>query len=191
MRSKAKIVSLSALFAALIMVATAYIKVPITVGYVHLGDIFIVMAAFVLPAPIAVGVAAIGSMLADLIAGYVVYMPVTFVAKGVMALVFSLFYYKKFRPLRVIVGSLTGSLIMVACYFVFEIFYYGMPVAVANLPLQLIQPAIAVPVGSVITFALSKIGYINGLKEEIAFKKKIKNESESLKNDKNQPDREP
>ena len=66
-----------------------------------------------------------------------------------------------------------------------------MPVAVANLPLQLIQPAIAVSVGSVITFALSKIGYINGLKEEIAFKKKIKNESESLKNDKNQPDREP
>lgn len=191
MRSKVKIVSSAALFTALIMVATAYVKMPIAVGYVHAGDVFIVLGAFMLPVPVAAGVAALGSMLADLLSGYVMYMPVTFVAKGLMSLIFSLFFYKKFNLLRVVVGAAIGSVVMVAAYFAFESFYYGLPVATANLPAQFIQPANAVPVGSLISYALSKIGYINNLKTEIALKKPKKNSRDANENAQNSTQREP
>lgn len=170
MNKNLKSLSLTALFAALILVATAYLKIPIALGYVHLGDVFIVIGCFMLPVPMAVGVAALGSMLADLIAGYVVYMPVTFFAKGVMALAASLIYYKKFRIWKAVLGSLAGSLIMVFAYFIFEGFMYGFPVAAANIPAQLLQPLVAVPVGNAICAALSKIRYVAALKEEISIK---------------------
>lgn len=170
MKKNLKSLSLTALFAALILVATAYLKIPIALGYVHLGDVFIVIACFMLPLPMAAGVAAVGSMLADLIAGYVIYMPVTFFAKGVMAITASLIYYKKFKLWKAAVGSLAGSLIMVFGYFLFEGFMYGFPVAAANIPAQLLQPLVAVPVGSAICVALSKIRYVAALKEEIAIK---------------------
>ncbi len=180
-----KTFSLTALFAALILVATAYLKIPIALGYVHLGDVFIVTACFMLPLPMAAGVAAVGSMLADLIAGYVIYMPVSFFAKGVMAVLASLVYYKKFTWLKAVVGSLAGSAAMILAYFFFEGFMYGFPVAAANLPAQFLQPLIAVPAGSAICFALSKIGYVTALKEEISI-----NYRRQDRKKRSQPDRE-
>lgn len=191
MRSKVKLISLTALFAALILVATAYAKVPLVLGYVHLGDVFIVIACFMLPPPVAVCVAAIGSMLADLLAGFVLYMPITFLAKGLMALIFSLFYYKKFKLWRVPVGVIVGSVVMVGLYFVFEMIYYGFPAALANLPMQFIQPAVSLPVGSLISFVLSKISYINSLKSEISIKKGQKSKDDGDENDPKSAKREP
>ena len=177
-----KTLALTALFAALILVATSYLRIPIALGYVHLGDIFIVVACYMLPVPFAVGVAAVGSALADLIAGYVVYIPVTFFAKGIMALIASLVFYKRFKLWKVIVGSLAGSLAMVFIYFIFEGFMYGFPVAAANIPQQLLQPLAAVPVGSAICVALSKIRYVVSLKEEIAIKYPSKRASKGSDN---------
>ena len=162
-----KTMSLTALFAALILVSTAYAKIPIGFGYVHVGDIFIMTGAFFLPPVYAVLSAATGSMLADLIAGYVIYMPVTFFVKGLMALVCGLFYYKKFKFLRLLLGTLTASAVMLAGYFVFEGFYYGWAGAVGNIPLSLLQPAVSVPAAVALTLALSKISYLNELKKEM------------------------
>ena len=49
----AKTVALSAMFAALVTVTTAFIKVPTPLGYVHAGDSMVYLAASVLPGPFA------------------------------------------------------------------------------------------------------------------------------------------
>ena len=60
---------LAALFAAAVTAATAYLlHIPIpTGGYIHLGDALIYLAACLLPAPYAMGAAAVGAGLADLL----------------------------------------------------------------------------------------------------------------------------
>lgn len=165
-----KRITITALFTAVIFVTTSFIKFPITLGYVHVGDVFILLGSYMLPLPFAILSASIGSMLADLLAGYVIYMPITFVAKGLMALVASLLFYKKASLLRYVIGALVSSLVMVVCYFVFEGFVYGWGMAVANLPMQFIQPAIAVSIAGIMIFAFKKVPYVNRLKEEIAIK---------------------
>ena len=171
-RSNIYALSLTALFTALIFVTTNYIRVPIALGYVNMGDIFIIIGAFTLPMGYSVVAAALGGMLADLLSGYAIYIPITLVAKGLMALACSLAFYKDgVKVYRFILGAIGASLLMVLTYFIFEGIYYGWGAAVANLPAQIIQPAITVPIGLVMIFALKKVKYFNVLKEKVSFKR--------------------
>ena len=79
---------LTALFAALICVATMLVQIPIpaTGGYATPGDGVLLLAAGRLPLPLSAAAAAVGSMLADVITGYMLYAPATFMIKGSMAL---------------------------------------------------------------------------------------------------------
>ncbi len=72
----------SALFAALICVATMLLKIPIPAfGYIHPGDGLVLLAGIFL-GPMWGGLAAgFGSALADLISGYGIYVPATFFIK--------------------------------------------------------------------------------------------------------------
>ena len=88
---------LSSLVAALICAATALIKLPTPLGYIHAGDAPVVLAAY-LPSPTYGFLAAgIGSCLADIFSGYAIYAPVTFLIKGGMVLV--IYWIQKF-PLK-------------------------------------------------------------------------------------------
>ena len=62
-----KYAAITAMFAALITVTTAYIKIPAPLGYAHAGDSMIYLAASVLPGPLGFAAAAIGGGLADLL----------------------------------------------------------------------------------------------------------------------------
>ncbi len=76
---------LTALFAALCTVATM-IAFPAGPGYINAGDIVLLLAAFTLAPTQAMLAAGIGSALADLLNGYAMYAPATFVIKALMAL---------------------------------------------------------------------------------------------------------
>ncbi len=76
---------LAGMLAAAVAITTAYLKIPLAFGYIHLGDALIFLSAAVL-GPFAAVPAGIGSMLVDLLAGYVVYMPATFVIKFLVGL---------------------------------------------------------------------------------------------------------
>ena len=68
--SQIRYLSLTAIFAALITIMTAYvfhIPVPATGGYIHLGDSLIYLAATILPTPYAFAAGAIGGGMADLL----------------------------------------------------------------------------------------------------------------------------
>ncbi len=130
----------SALFVSLIVVATAFIKIPLaTFGYVHLGDAFIFLACFVLKPKHSVVVGALGSALADLFLGYFIYIPATLVVKALVALVFSLTVYYKTSFLRQVLAVAICSVVIGGGYFVFEACLYGVDASIINIPFNLLQ----------------------------------------------------
>lgn len=166
--NRIKQITTTALFTAVIFITTSFVKFPIALGYVHLGDLFIMLASFMLPPFFAVVSAIVGSVFADLLAGFVIYMPITLLAKGLMALIASLLFYKKTTLVRYILGSVISSIVMVLCYFIFEGFVYGWAPAVANLPMQFVQPAVAIVLGGIMIFAFKKAPVIMRLKDDIS-----------------------
>lgn len=77
--------TLCGVMAALVFVMTYFpkIPVPVTGGYVHLGDGAIFLSVLLL-GPLGIPAAAVGSMLSDLIGGYMVYVLPTFLIKGLV-----------------------------------------------------------------------------------------------------------
>ncbi len=143
-------VAYGALAASLIMVATAFIKVPGPIaGYYHLGDGVIFVMAILMGAPTAAMAAGTGSMLADLMAGYGIYAPVTFVVKAAMGYLAG--RYAKGKVVRRIVVFTLCEALMLAGYFGFEAVIYGVAVAAANILFNLIQGVFGIILGACFT----------------------------------------
>ena len=70
----------SALFAAIICIATFIVKIPspATNGYFNLGDCFVILSGLLLSPVYGALAAGIGSALADILSGYAQYAPATF-----------------------------------------------------------------------------------------------------------------
>ena len=79
---------LTGLMTALVLVMTFFIKVPVpyTSGYIHLGDSMIYLSVMILGPFYGAFASGVGSMLADLLGGYVHYAIPTLVIKSLMAL---------------------------------------------------------------------------------------------------------
>ena len=123
-------VILAALMAALTCVGTMIIKIPTpTNGYIHPGDGFVLLSGLLL-GPLWGGLAAgIGSALSDLIGGYFIYVPATFVIKALTAIT-GYFVFKAISKIlstktelpTLIISGIVGEAVMVLGYFLFEIF---------------------------------------------------------------------
>ena len=123
-----KLIALSGILAAIIFVATYVLRVPIFTGYIHLGDGFILLSAAILGWP-AVLAAALGSMLADLLAGYTAYMLPTFIIKGAMAAIAVFAVSRKSQPVQMLY-MLIAEAVMVVGYFFTDVLLYSMATAV-------------------------------------------------------------
>ena len=150
MKQTAKQVAYGALAAALIMLATVLLKVPGPIaGYYHLGDgAIFVMAMLLGPATGALS-AGVGSMLADLMAGFGIYAPATFVIKASMGFIAGKFANGGILR-RLLVFTLCEAL-MVGGYFAYDTLIYGITVAVGNVLLNLIQSAFGIILGIILT----------------------------------------
>ena len=156
---------LTAMFAAMVCVATIVIQIPSPVGgYVNLGDALVLMSAFLL-GPLYGGAAAgIGSALADLITGYAYYAPGTLVIKLLIAVVAALVsrglaaampHLK--QPLRCAIAGVPGEIIMVAGY----LFYAWVCLsrgagALASVPGNIAQAAAGIVIAAVLTPIVTK-----------------------------------
>ena len=157
---------IAAMLAALTCVATMIIKIPSPLkGYLNLGDCVVLLAGWMLNPVYGFLAAGLGSALADLFSGYVVYAPATFVIKGLMALVafhgFKLLHNKIGNlPSRIIAGALAEA-IMILGYFVFEGFLYGFGASVVNIPANGVQGVAGLILGCVFVkvFEKSKISF--------------------------------
>lgn len=148
---------MTSLFTALICVLTMFPKIPMPsgLGYIHLGDSVIIVAAFFigiysLPA------AAIGSALADVLSPYIIYAPATFVIKALMALVAYIIIKKNDNITGFIIAAVLAEIIMIALYFSYEIPLYGLAAAKANILFGLIQAAGGVVFGVILCVIVKK-----------------------------------
>ena len=83
---------MAALFVALTFLATFLIQIPLPLGYIHLGDALVFLCGFILGPIWGTVAAGLGAGLADILSGYVIYAPATFVIKALMAFLAGLFY---------------------------------------------------------------------------------------------------
>lgn len=162
-----KKIVMSAVFMALIVVATAFISIPLPLGYVHLGDMIIVIACFMLKPKYSIPVSAIGSALADLILGYYLYIPATLIVKAVFATCFAIFFSKDINLVKTIIALVLGSLIIPAGYLIFETIVYGFGAAVASIVFNLLQGAVCSLIGGIIANVFAKIPAITNLKSQL------------------------
>ena len=120
--SKTKKLVLSALLAALACVATMVLMVPSpTGGYMNLGDAVVLLGAFLLGPVWGALAAAVGPALADLLSGYVMYVPGTLVIKALMALAAAGLYRALGKTARAaVVSALVAETIMVVGYWLYD-----------------------------------------------------------------------
>lgn len=161
MKTRTQKIVLSAMFAALVCVATMIIKIPSPLkGYLNLGDCVVLLAGWMLPPAYGFLAAGIGSALADIFSPYVVYAPATFIIKGLMAL--GAYYIFRFLskktgslPARIISG-IAAELIMTLGYFIFEGFMYGFVPSAVNIPANLVQGAAGLILGTILIKVFEK-----------------------------------
>lgn len=163
-------ICVTAMFAALICVATMLIQIPSPLnGYVNFGDCFILIAAWVLGPVYGFAAGGIGSALADLFTGYVHYVPGTFVIKGLIAVAAALIcraMLKKMPKISVpayIVSALAGEVIMVGGYYLYAALLLGKSFAgaAASVPGNLVQGAFGLVCGVVIIKIIAKTRVLN------------------------------
>lgn len=126
---KIKDIVYTSMFAALVCVATFIIKIPlpVTSGYIHLGDGFIFLAVILLYKKNGAWAGSIGAALADIVGGYGYYALPTFIIKGVMALIMGTFIEKLPASMKHkwIVGAAAGSVWQIFAYYVVGSLFVG------------------------------------------------------------------
>ena len=171
---RTKLIILTALFAALTFVATSIIKIPtITQGYIHPGDGLVLLCGLLLGPLWGTLAAGIGSALSDVLSGYFIYAPATFIIKALSALTAFLIFRAltkketKTTILKVIAAGVGGEAVMVFGYFVFEIFMIaavngtdlgaGLAVSVAGIIPNVIQGVVGIIIASLLYPVLKRL----------------------------------
>ena len=159
----------AALFGALTFAAT-WVSFPSPFGgNVNLGDCILLITAWLPLEPWSIFACAIGATFTDLVAGYAIYAPATFVIKALMVVVAVLVKHgmPKMIPLwRALVSGVLAELVMVAGYFAYESILYGSATALLNIPFNFAQGGIAITAAILLSFVLSKIPMPEVLRSE-------------------------
>ena len=144
-----KQLTLAGVLAALVFVLTYLPKVPVPVtgGYIHLGDGAIFLSVLLL-GPLGIPAAAVGSGLSDLIGGYMVYVIPTVIIKGLVALI-AWKLYRKGSWVSAVVAFVVAEAVMVLGYFAFETVMYGVAAAAAAILPNVVQGVGGVVLGLV------------------------------------------
>ncbi len=161
MKHSTKKLVMSALFAAIVCVLTMTVRVPSPLGgYLNLGDCAVLLCGWLLSPWLGFLAAGLGSALADVASGYLIYAPATFLIKGAMALVVCLIFgkfSKRIKPFPArLLGGLLAELWMVLGYWVFEGFLYGFLPSAVNIPANLIQGGVGLTLGPTLMGANKK-----------------------------------
>lgn len=159
--NKTRKIVLAAMFAALCCVATMIIKIPSPLkGYLNLGDGIVLLSGFMMSPVYGFLAAGLGSALADIFSGYVVYAPATFIIKGAMALIayygFKLLHKKAGTTPSRIISGIVAEIVMVLGYFVFEGFMYGFIPSAVNIPANAVQGIAGIILGVILAKIFEK-----------------------------------
>lgn len=156
-QNKTRLIAISALLAALVFLATAYIlHIPMggNGGYVHVGDAFIYLAAAILPTPYAMAAAAIGAGLADVATGAAIWAIPTMIIKPILVLFFTN-KTEKIINKRNIIATIIAGIVGTVLYMIAEGIMIGsMQAAFVMSLVSLVQP-----LGSAIVFIIVGVAF--------------------------------
>lgn len=129
-QTSVRFLCMTALMTALICIMTAVPRIPIPLGYAHLGDAFIVLAVLFVGRREGIWAAGIGSALADLLGGFPVWSVPTLLIKCIMAWILGAIAYDKngdckLFTVRSAVGIVACMVWMVFGYTVAGAILYG------------------------------------------------------------------
>ena len=143
------------LLTAAVILLTVVVSIPLPggVGYLNLGDAGALTAAALLGGWWGAACAAVGSALADLLLGYGVYAPATFLIKGGMALLAAFLCRRLPRGLSLL-ALMLAALLVPAGYFVYETALYGAASAWANVGFNALQCLVGAAAAHVLTLAV-------------------------------------
>lgn len=161
MKTRTQKIVMSSLLAALVCVATMIIKIPSPLnGYLNLGDCVVLLSGWLLSPFYGFLAAGLGSALADLFSGYIIYAPATFVIKGIMALI-ACYGFKLLNKnlsvtsARILCGA-AAEIGMALGYFIFEGFLYGFASSVINIPANIMQGVFGLVLGIILIKVFEK-----------------------------------
>ena len=145
-----KELTLTAVMSALVFIATFVPKIPIPLGYAHLGDAAIFLTVIYCGRRIGIISGVIGSALADLLSGFPIWIVPTIFIKAAMAEVFEKLRYK-----NVIIALIIACLLMTAGYtLIGAVLYESLSAGLASTPGLLLKSAVNIAVTIVISAAL-------------------------------------
>lgn len=149
------VVAMSAAFAAATTIATMFVAIPVGIGFLNFGEIVIYTAAFLLGGVVGGFAGGVGAAAADVLLGYAMFAPITFVAKGLEGFVVGRLAGKSTRSKAIAVAA--GAPFMIAAYVLAVAYFEGLPVAIAQeLPIDILQAVVGFLVALPISQALQR-----------------------------------
>ena len=173
---------LTSLMIALVFVITylpfLHIPSPVPPGYFNIGDAVIMIAAILLGRRAGMLAGAFGAALADLAFGAFIFVPITFVVKGIEGYVVGSITARskgqKPSYSRRIVAVVAGALVIVAGYFILELTFYRMidkslavAAIISEVPGNLVQGGVSAVIAYLFTAVLDKTKVFKELEQEI------------------------
>lgn len=154
-----RLITLSAVFAAMTFALTMFVHIPTAKGYIHIGDAVIFIAASLLPKPYAMASAAIGASLSDALSGYWIWVPATFVIKALTALAFTS-KKKKILCAHNFTALVPALVLCVGGYGLYSglVIYGSLPAGFIDAPANLFQTAASAAVYIALSATLDKSG---------------------------------
>ena len=156
--NKTKQLVSTALMMALILVGTILIRIPIpmTQGYVHIGDAMIYLGVLLFGRRNGTIAAGLGSAMGDVLGGFAVWAPWTFVIKALMAYISGVLIEKTKTPK--VLAMTAGGAVMVLGYFVAEGIMYGnWPAAALGIPWNIGQFVAGIVLALILSPLLKKV----------------------------------
>ena len=158
---KTRELTLMAAFAALTMVATIAVRIPVpaTQGYVHPGDALVILSACMIGRYKGAFAGSLGQTMADLLGGYAVFAPVTLASKMLMGILMYLAARSFIRknPAAGVLWMVLGAAAMTGCYYLAEAFLYGsLTVPLIEIPANIVQFAVGTALAAAVAGMLAK-----------------------------------
>ena len=147
-----KELTFTSMMVALVFVATFIPKIPIPLGYAHLGDAAIFLIIFLCGRKVGILSAVIGSALADLLSGFPIWiLPTIFIKSGMAEIFFRL------KDKSIFLGLIAASLFMTLGYSLFGAFLYdSLTLGLSSTPGLLFESAVNIFLAVIVISAVKK-----------------------------------
>ncbi|MHB1395120.1 MAG: ECF transporter S component [Clostridia bacterium] len=153
------------LLTALVFIATRFmnIRLPVSVngGLIHLGNTVLFMSAIVFGKNKGAIAGAFGMGLFDILSGWIVWAPFTFIIRGAMGYITGRIAYLNNKNGNSLVynsiGILAASIFMIAGYYITEVILYGnLTAPITSIPGNIIQLVVGAAVAIPLSAALKR-----------------------------------